>query len=286
MGGLILLFGSGWAFFAGAAMVLVGAALLPRLVGWQASAARIVALLGLAVTVLSAAPLSLWWYAAASLLLLVSLFVRQQAEPADRPSHKLRALWWGTLAIWLGGVALEIPYQLAPRVPALKSPPLYIIGDSITAGVGAEDGPTWPKRLPTRVAVVDYSRIGATAASALKNCRDLPAGGLVLVEIGGNDLLGGTSAGQFERDLDRLLAHVGPGPTVLMFELPLPPLSNEYGRIQRRLAAKHGARLIPKRVLMSVLSGGGATLDSVHLSSAGHQQMAGRVWEIIAPAYD
>ena len=66
---------------------------------------------------------------------------------------------------------------------------------------------------------------GATAKSALKNCRDMPAqGGVVLVEIGGNDLLGGTPSPLFASDLDRLLAKVcQPGRTVLMFELPLPP---------------------------------------------------------------
>ncbi|MDX1947058.1 MAG: SGNH/GDSL hydrolase family protein [Pirellulaceae bacterium] len=286
MGGLIFLFGSGWAFFVGAAMALAGVTALPWLVGGKASAARIVALLGLAVTALSAAPLSLWWYATASVLLIASLFARQRSGPVDGARRGPSALWWGTLAIWLGGMALELPYQFSPRVPPLNGPPLYIVGDSITAGVGAGDGPTWPRRLPDRVAVGDYSRMGATAASALKNCRDLPPKGLVLVEIGGNDLLGDTAAAAFERDLDRLLMHVGPGRTVLMFELPLPPLANEYGRIQRRLAAKHGVQLIPKRVLMGVLSGGGATLDSVHLSSAGHQQMADRVWEMIAPAYD
>ena len=115
----------------------------------------------------------------------------------------------------------------------------------------------------------------------------LPAeGGLVLIEIGGNDLLGETTSAQFERDLNQLLSQIrAPGRTLVMFELPLPPLCNEYGRIQRRLAARYGVRLIPKRVFISVLAGGGATLDSIHLSEAGHQQMADSVWAVIDPAY-
>ncbi|HEX5106265.1 MAG TPA: hypothetical protein VFV87_20740, partial [Pirellulaceae bacterium] len=92
--------------------------------------------------------------------------------------------------------------------------------------------------------------------------------------------------GQFERDLDRLLERVAvPGRTIVMFELPLPPLANEYGRIQRRLAAKYGVRLIPKRVFISILAADGTTLDSIHLSDAGHQRMADAVWSIIEPAY-
>ena len=120
-----------------------------------------------------------------------------------------------------------------------------------------------------------------------KQADQLPsAGGLVLLEIGGNDLLGDTPTADFERDLNLLLARIrAPGRTVLMFELPLPPLSNEYGRIQRRAAARHGVRLIPKRIFMSVLAADGATLDSIHLSDAGHERMAAEIWRIIAPAY-
>jgi acyl-CoA thioesterase-1 len=129
---------------------------------------------------------------------------------------------------------------------------------------------------------------------ALKSqANQLPtADGLVLIEIGGNDLLGATSAREFERDLDALFSRVcgsaGASPsrrTVVMFELPLPPLSNEYGRIQRRLTNQYGVQLIPKRVLMAVLARGGGTLDSIHLTDEGHEQLAAAVWNVIRPAY-
>jgi acyl-CoA thioesterase-1 len=70
-----------------------------------------------------------------------------------------------------------------------------------------------------------------------------------------------------------------------MFELPLPPLSNEFGRIQRSLAKKYNALLIPKRSFIEVLSADGATLDSIHLSPHGHAQMAALVWSLICGAY-
>jgi acyl-CoA thioesterase-1 len=62
-------------------------------------------------------------------------------------------------------------------------------------------------------------------------------------------------------------------------------LCNEYGRIQRQLAARYGVRLIPKRVFIRVLTGEGATLDSIHLSQAGHRAMADAIWNIVEPAY-
>jgi acyl-CoA thioesterase-1 len=129
--------------------------------------------------------------------------------------------------------------------------------------------------------------MGATAASALRQAERLSAeGGIVLLEVGGNDLLGSTSASDFERDLGRLLDRVClPGRAVLMFELPLPPFCNEYGRIQRRLASRHGVLLIPKRVFLAVLTGERATLDSVHLAREGHERMAETVWQVLRPAY-
>jgi acyl-CoA thioesterase-1 len=134
--------------------------------------------------------------------------------------------------------------------------------------------------------VRDLARAGATAAGALEQAKQLPGrGGLALLEIGGNDLLGSTSAAQFERDLDRLLSQVArPGRAVVMFELPLPPLCNEYGRVQRRLAAQHHISLIPKRLFIAVLTTDGATLDSIHLSPQGHQQIAALVRSLIEPS--
>jgi hypothetical protein len=71
------------------------------------------------------------------------------------------------------------------------------------------------------------------------------------------------------------------GRTIIMFELPLPPFRNRYGDTQRRLAARHGVLLIPKRVLIGVMTSEGATLDTIHLSDRGHALMAETVWNII-----
>jgi acyl-CoA thioesterase-1 len=304
MSWLIYLFGSGLAFFVGAGFILAAAALFTRVSrGWRASLLTILALVGTGVVALSAAPLSYWFYGIAAIVTLGWLIAERCGHSAAEeridnisPTARKRAalfnrvnLRWATSAVWLGAVLLELPSQFAPRVRALGNPPLYIIGDSITAGAGAGEKHFWPDLLPKSVEVHNFAKVGATAASArTSQIETLPqAGGLILLEIGGNDLLGDTPAAAFERDLDQLLAEiVAPGRTVLMFELPLPPLANEYGRVQRRLARQHGVQLIPKRILMGVLSGDGTTLDSVHHSDAGHQRLASTMWTIVGSAYD
>jgi acyl-CoA thioesterase-1 len=109
---------------------------------------------------------------------------------------------------------------------------------------------------------------------------------LVIAEIGGNDILRANAPEAFERGLDALLAKLrDAGGCVVMLELPLPPLCNRCGEVQRRLAKRHGVLLIPKRVLLGVLTGQGATLDTIHLSGRGHQLMAQAVWEAIHPVF-
>jgi acyl-CoA thioesterase-1 len=138
------------------------------------------------------------------------------------------------------------------------------------------------------VKVVDLARAGADVWTAAAQAERLPSdGGLVLLEIGGNDLLGASSAREFERGLDRLLGRVvNPERLVVMFELPLPPFCNGFGVAQRQLAARYGVLLIPKRVLITVLTGDAATTDSLHLTAAGHERMATAVWSVIGPAYE
>ncbi len=98
---------------------------------------------------------------------------------------------------------------------------------------------------------------------------------MILLEIGGNDLLGRPTPAEFERDLNELLLAVcKPDRLVVMLELPLLPLQAPYGRIQRRLAGEHGVYLVPKRFLAKVLGAPGSTMDGLHLSPRGSQLMA------------
>jgi len=287
MNWLIYLFGSGLAFFVGVGLLLVSLAAFtasPRRV--VKAVASLAAFLGLAFVALSATPLPYWLYCVLGLVAVVWLV----AERGRRGWLFDRRRWLraALVVIVLAVVALEVPYHLTPALPATGRPTLYVVADSITAGMGGEKA-TWPRLLAAAhgIPIVDLSRPGATARSALRQADGIPEdGGLVLLEIGGNDLLGTTSAADFAADLDRLLERVcRPGRTVVLFELPLPPLCNDYGHAQRRLAARYEVVLVPKRRFAAVLTGDGATVDSLHLSASGHERMADLVWELIRSAY-
>ena len=183
---------------------------------------------------------------------------------------------------------MEMPYQLPPQIGNQRRfTTLSIVGDSVTAGLGDPRVTTWPRLLSLNrpLEICDLSHAGETVESAMLRLEASPLGdGLILLEIGGNDLLGPTTMRSYARGLEELLRHVcSPERTILMFELPSIPLFNEFGRIQRRLAAQYGVILIPKRYFVSVLTAADATVDGVHLSQHGQDLMADLIWQLIEP---
>ena len=128
----------------------------------------------------------------------------------------------------------------------------------------------------------NLARAGARLADGASQARAIPQGSAtVLVELGGNDLLGGTSAARFGADLESLLVALAAADRrVLMFELPLLPLQNTFGRIQRKVCKKHGVTLLPRSILAGALALPGHATDGLHLSAQGHSWLAGRVGEM------
>jgi lysophospholipase L1-like esterase len=178
----------------------------------------------------------------------------------------------------------EFLHRRLPTIHGTKAKHLVIIGDSISAGLFSDVA--WPTLLQnlTSTQVSNLAQVGATTAGAIQTAAKVaPDNSLVLIEVGGNDLLSGTSSEQFSRSLETLIRRlVASGRTLVMFELPLIPDRIAYGQIQRRLAAKYGIYLIPKRYFVRVISGAEATSDGVHLSRTGAQRMARLVAEVLS----
>ena len=225
---------------------------------------------------------------AASLLWLCLADWRSKSvsDPAIRSPQLQRVRWlsWLVIGCALVVVLWELPYRFSPSAGSVSSYRLCVVADSVTAGLNdGED--TWPQRLARSSLwqITDASQPGATLKSARQQVDLLDAEpSVLLLEIGGNDLLEGLPVAQFEHDLEQLLvAARQPRRTVLMFELPLPPLAFRYGEIQRRLAAKYEVALLPKRLLIGVLTSSGATVDGIHLSPTGHERMAELVKKLL-----
>jgi lysophospholipase L1-like esterase len=265
------------------ALAIIGRAISAR--RWIKSILVVSASLGIALVMICAEALAWWIYIIWTAAILAWLLRDKIARGRRRSIIDL-----ATLAITLLAAGVAISYQRRPALGPATFGRMYVIGDSISAGVGRNGEVTWPSILGSehRVQVINLSHGGATIADATHYLQSQPLGeGLILLEIGGNDILtcfggGHASAEQFGRDLDVLAQRVSaPGRRVVMLELPLFPFNNSYGLQQRRVAAKYGIAVIPRKYFISVLAGPGATVDGIHLSAAGHQRMARMVWDMV-----
>jgi acyl-CoA thioesterase-1 len=284
MNPIALFFANGNAFFAGCAMIVTACcgALIARGrragIGWGIMLATGAIFISVTSTPLPGGFYVLWGLAALAAWLRIG-----------RPQGARRALWVTQAAAILmtaGAFAWEVPHWFFPGPLHAADGRVIVIGDSISAGVN-DGSRTWPTVLRTDygVDVLDLSEPGMfleRAASLAKAIRPDQAGSLAVLEIGGNDVFGKTTAREFERDLDKLLGLARTrARVVVLLELPLPPFRNRIAAAQRRQAAKHGAVLIPKRLYTDVIGLPGATIDGLHLSQYGHKAMAMMMWSII-----
>lgn len=201
-------------------------------------------LLGISLVVLSAAPVSYWAYG-----IWLGFCIATRIAFNLRISSRSKIFVTVAFAVFSLIVCLvELPFHLVKNIPVSEGQTIYVVGDSISAGIGDKER-TWPAVLGdlAQMKVVNLAVPGATLETAMYQANKITStNALILVEIGGNDLLGHADSHTFYIQLDKLLAGLeNKNSRVVMFELPLLPLWNSYGRDQRILAEKYGVTLIP-----------------------------------------
>jgi lysophospholipase L1-like esterase len=273
----------GRAFFLGVALCLLGCS-LKSFSGHRKiqSIARVTTLAGAVFVVASATPISLWVYAVFFALLALAAFRPTKWRWQGKKTDCLLLLLLLAQSILM--VRAELLHSAPPKIPFAMSDTLFVVGDSLSMGADPP-GKNWPDLL------VDLARLkvrslcfgGAKVGSSLDNARRINQDhALVILELGGIDLLGGTSIPEYRENLEKMLSLLcGPHRNVAMIELPLPPFYNRFGMVQRDLAKSHGVTLIPKRYLAKIICTPGATVDGLHLSNSGHALLAGALFEML-----
>lgn len=281
MNPIVVQLANGNAFFIGIGMTVTAFALRLWLKKRFAVILLTVAwLIGISLVVLSATPISYWWYG-----VWFGLCIATRIAFNARISEKSKILITVAFAVSSLAICLiEAPFHLAKTVTVSHGQTVYVIGDSISAGI-EEKEKTWPNVLGdlSGLEVVNLARAGATVDSGMDQAvRITSTNAVVIVEIGGNDLLGSTDSHTFYVQLDKLLARLkGENRQVVMFELPLLPFWNNFGRVQRQLANKYCVILIPKKYLVGVFAGKSNTIDGLHLSQKGHDELAKAVNQLM-----
>jgi len=159
------------------------------------------------------------------------------------------------------------------------------LGDSITAGYGIARSQAWPAQLAAHSGwtVVDAGVSGDTTSGALERLPDLlethlPK--LVIVEIGGNDMLRRIDARQIEANLRTIIDLAQQrGARVVLLGIPRP---SAIGAATGRLSAaevyadvaKRSRSMIVHDAVADVLSDAALRLDPLHPNEAGHRRLA------------
>ncbi len=236
-------------------------------------------LFGAALVVVSAEalPMAFYWvWAATGVGWLV-------ASGSGRPKA-IVSMGWLTLAMSLAAMVMAAAFQRLVPVAAGNSR-VYVVGDSISAGLDSRGNVPWPTLLRQThgMDVVDLSRAGCSIGEATDRLKKAQIeNAVVVVEIGGNDLLNHLAPDIFDRELDTLIGQLqGASTRVAMFELPLFPFDNAYGVAQRRVAGKYHVPLVPRRYFAGILATPGDTVDGIHLSAQGQRAMADLVCRVL-----
>ncbi|MEP7181997.1 MAG: GDSL-type esterase/lipase family protein [Betaproteobacteria bacterium] len=192
------------------------------------------------------------------------------------------------LAVALAGCGTEREAPLPPGSAVL------VIGDSITNGYGVDPAAAWPallaERTGWRVTAVGVNGDRASGGRArLPALLDDEVPALVIIELGGNDLLQRVPAAETVADLDAMIeAARSKGARVALMAAPQPTAVGVVAGLTaagfyRDLAQKRNVTLIGK-ALPAVLSDRSLLQDPVHPNAAGHRALAERARDELAAA--
>lgn len=215
------------------------------------------------------------------------------------------------LAFMLGACGSQQPATPAPAAAASAAPDIPVmgeelrivaLGDSLFTGYGLEPGQSYPARLEAALRarginarITNAGVSGDTTAGGagrldftLNSLERPPA--LVIISLGGNDMLRGLSPDQTRQNLDAMLGKLKARgiPVVLLGMLAAPNLGADYRAafdpIYPALAKKHGATLVPFFLQPLIDKPQLIQADRIHPTLEGIDLLVGSTVDLVAGA--
>jgi len=165
---------------------------------------------------------------------------------------------------------------------------IICFGDSLTEGVGAENGEGYPSLVARNLhhPVINAGRRGDASADGLSRLQqDVLARNprLVIVLFGGNDFFRRVPLEQTRRNIEEIVRRIQEhGAMVALVGLRLGLFTDEYGPVFKEIAKKHGALFVGD-VLRGILSDPKLRSDTIHPNGAGYRLVAERILKEIKP---
>jgi len=190
------------------------------------------------------------------------------------------------------------PETAAPRTPVKSVAKIVAFGDSLTAGFGLRPEESFPALLQKKLAadryeyeVVNAGISGDTSAGGVRRIDWSMEGDvkLVILELGGNDILRGQSVAEMKKNLSEIINHAkARGARVLLAGMEAPTNSGpDYRRAVHEafqsLAHEHEITLIP--FLLDRVAGIESLnqADGIHPTADGTKIIADTVYEYLKP---
>lgn len=194
------------------------------------------------------------------------------------------------LLAWLLSVFLAGCGGAAPNLPRLgPDDAVLAFGDSLTFGTGASPDTAYPARLGTLIGrkVINAGVPGETSAEGLRRLPetlDTHAPRILLLCLGGNDLLRRLDAAQTEANLAAMIELArARGVAVVLIGVPEPKVFGGASPLYPRLAERFGVPY-EGEVLVEVLKSPSMKSDPIHPNALGYGRMAKRLAELLGQA--
>ncbi len=195
----------------------------------------------------------------------------------------------------------EVAEKREIKAPVIDSsrPKIIAFGDSLTAGFGLSEKESYPYLLQERLKAdgYDYQVVNAGVSG------DTSLGGLeradwvleqdnvkiVIIELGANDLLRGTSVSKMRSNLDQIIRKAkSKDLKVLLCGMLAPPTmgaeyQREYTRTFPELAAEHKVAFLPFLLENVALDRELNQADGIHPNARGTRIMADNIYKALKP---
>ena len=196
------------------------------------------------------------------------------------------------LLVLAGVVALVVAVRVLTPQRVTNSQPtgtsIICFGDSLTAGIGAEPERSYPAQLERRIGgpVLNAGRPGDTTGGALDRLdSDVLSHDprIVLITLGGNDLMQGVPPEEALANLERMVDTIhGRGALVVVGGISLPLVDQGYGEVYGELRRRTGC-LVIENVLEGIIGRPNLMSDRIHPNGEGYRVMAERFHDAVEP---
>lgn len=163
-----------------------------------------------------------------------------------------------------------------------KGTSIVVLGDSLTAGVGATTGNEFPAVLSRLIGqpIINMGVSGNTSAQGLERVPYVleqdPK--VVIVLLGGNDYLRKVPIEETFKNIDTIVAQIQEyGATVILVGIKAGPLSDPYKKHFEDIVKKRDVVYIPN-ILNGIIFHDDLMSDAIHPNDAGYKKVADKIY--------